>query len=161
MGARMIAAGPGAQRAPYSYRADPSVPAFPDDRPIIIFDGHCVLCSRFARFVLRHDRIANFRLMAAQSQLGQALYRHLSLDPVNFETNILFEDGRAWFKSEGSIRILSRLGFPWSLAVITTVIPRPLRDRLYDVVARNRIRWFGRQSACYLSDPGHQDRFLG
>src|SRR5258708_40315963 len=87
----------------YGYREDPSVPAFPDDRPIIIFDGHCVLCSRFARFVLRHDRRAVFRLMAAQTTVGQALYRHLHLDSGQFETNVLLEGGQAWFKSAGTL----------------------------------------------------------
>jgi predicted DCC family thiol-disulfide oxidoreductase YuxK len=63
------------------------------------------------RFVLRHDRRRRIRLLAAQTPLGAALYRHLGLDPVDYETNILIEDGRAWFKSEGSIRIFERLGF--------------------------------------------------
>ncbi len=59
-----------AAQQPYSYRGDPDVPAFPDDRPIIIFDGHCALCSGFARFVLKHDRRATFRLIAGQTLLG-------------------------------------------------------------------------------------------
>src|SRR5258708_23565220 len=95
----------------YGYREDPSVPAFPDDRPIIIFDGHCVLCSRFARFVLRHDRRAVFRLMAAQTTVGQALYRHLHLDSVQFETNVLLEGGQAWFKSAGANLEFPPFGF--------------------------------------------------
>jgi predicted DCC family thiol-disulfide oxidoreductase YuxK len=147
-------------RAPFSYRNDPGVPAFPDDRPIIIFDGHCVLCSRFARFVLRHDRRGLFRLTAAQTPLGQALFRHLGLDPVNFETNVLLEQGRAHVKSDGSIRIFVHLGFPWSLAFLAWLFPRPLRDRLYDFIAKNRLRWFGSQSVCFLADPAHRDRFL-
>jgi len=147
-------------RASFSYRNDPGVPAFPDDRPIIIFDGHCVLCSRVARFVLRHDRRGLFRLTAAQTPLGQALFRHLGLDPVNFETNVLLERGRAHFKSDGSIRIFVHLGFPWSLVLLAWLIPRPLRDRLYDLIAKNRLRWFGSQSVCFLADPAHRDRFL-
>jgi predicted DCC family thiol-disulfide oxidoreductase YuxK len=107
--------------APYSYKSDPAVPAFPDDRPIIIFDGHCVLCSRFARFVLRHDRRGVFRLTAAQTPLGQSLFRHIGLDPVNFETNVLLEDGQAYFKSDGTIRMFVHLGFPWSIAFIASV----------------------------------------
>ena len=144
----------------YSYRQNPSVPAFPDDRPIIVFDGHCVLCSRFARFVLRHDRRAVFRLMAAQTPIGQALYRHLRLDPVQFETNVLLENGQAWFKSAGTIRIFEHLGFPWSLCGVLRVVPRPLLDRLYNLIARNRLRWFGSQSICFRADPVHRDRFI-
>jgi len=134
----------------FSYRADPAVPSFPDDRPILIFDGHCVLCSRFVQFILRTDK----------NRLGTALYRHFGLDPVNYESNILIEDGRAWLKSEGFIRVFERLGFPWSLMSSGRLLPRPVRDWLYEVVARNRLRWFGVRQTCYLPDPSQADRFL-
>jgi predicted DCC family thiol-disulfide oxidoreductase YuxK len=148
-------------RDAFSYRGDPAVPAFPDDRPILIFDGNCVLCSSFAQFILRTDRKRRFRLMAAQTPLGAALYTHFGLNPVDYETNILVEDGRAWLKSEGSIRIFERLGFPWSLLSVARVLPRPLRDWLYEIVARNRLRWFGVRATCYLPDPSEADRFIG
>ena len=90
---------------PYSYRTDPSVPAFPDDKPIIVFDGLCVFCSASARFVLRFDRHARFRLLPAQSALGRALYVHYGLDPEDYESNILIADGKVWLKSESTIRI--------------------------------------------------------
>lgn len=144
----------------YSYRRDPSIPGFPDDRPIIIFDGHCVLCSRFARFVLRHDRREVFRLMAAQTPIGQSIYRHFHLDPVQFETNILLENGQAWFKSAGTVRMFEHLGFPWSLCGALRVVPRPWLDRIYNLIARNRLRWFGSQAICFLADPVHRDRFI-
>ena len=144
----------------YSWRDDPSVPAFADDRPTLIFDGHCVLCSSFAHFILRHDRERRFRLLAAQTPLGAALYRHLGLHPTEYETNILLEDGRAWLKSESSIRVFERLGFPWSLMTAVRVLPRPVRDWLYGKVARNRLRWFGTRTSCYRPDPSEADRFL-
>lgn len=145
----------------YAWRADPAVPRFPDDRPVIVFDGHCVLCSRWARFVLRHDRRGRYRLLAAQSPLGRALYVHLGLDPDDFETNLLLADGRVWVKAEGSIRMAEGLGLPWSLAGALRIVPRRLLDRLYDRVARNRFRWFGRRDTCYAPDPRWADRFLG
>jgi predicted DCC family thiol-disulfide oxidoreductase YuxK len=136
------------------------VPRFPDDRPIIIFDGFCAMCSGWARFVLRHDPRGMFRLVPAQSALGRALYIHYGLDPVDYETNILVEDGVAWFKSEGSIRMAERLGLPWRFAAVFRFLPRPLRDRLYNVIARNRLRIFGKREVCYISDPQYADRFL-
>jgi predicted DCC family thiol-disulfide oxidoreductase YuxK len=145
---------------PFSYRHDAAVPGFPDDRPIIIFDGHCAMCSGFARFVLRHDPRGTFRLLPAQSGLGRALYVHFGLDPVDYETNILLDDGVAWFKSEGSIRMAERLGFPWRLAAALRMLPRAWREALYDIVARNRLRIFGRREVCYVSDPQYADRFL-
>src|SRR5262249_53780228 len=122
-------------REAFSYRTDPTVPTFPDDRPIVIFDGKCVLCSSFVQFILTRDRRHRFRLMAAQTALGIALYQHYHLDPTDYETNILIEDGRAWLKSEGSIRIFERLGFPWSMVSILRVLPRRVRDWFYEIVA--------------------------
>lgn len=148
------------RRAAYSYRSDPEVPTFPDERPIIVFDGYCALCSGWAKFVLRHDRRHRYRLLRAQSPLGRALYVHYGLDPEDYETNILIEEGVAWFKSEGSIRMAEGLGPPWSLAAVFRILPRPLRDRLYAFVARNRLRFFGRRATCYVPQPDDQGRFL-
>ncbi|MFN7571779.1 MAG: thiol-disulfide oxidoreductase DCC family protein [Betaproteobacteria bacterium] len=144
----------------YSYRLDPAVPPFADDKPVIVFDGHCVLCSGFAQFVIRHDPQRRFRLLAAQSLLGAALYRHYGLDPVDYETNLLLADGRVWLKSEGSLRIFRLLGWPWSLLAVGRLLPLRLRDALYGVVARNRLRWFGRRDACFMPTPADADRFL-
>lgn len=147
-------------RDPYSYRHDPCVPRFPDDKPIIVFDGFCSLCSGWAAFVLRHDKHAGFRLLTAQSELGEALYRHYGLDPQDYETNILIEDGVAWFKSESSIRMLAGLGWPWRGAAALRVLPAGFRDWLYDRVAFNRLRLFGKRSTCYLPPSADADRFL-
>ena len=145
---------------PYSHRTDPAVPAFPDDRPIIVFDGHCALCSGWAQFVLRRDPRATYRLLPAQSPLGRALYIHYGLNPTDYETNILIADGIAWFKSEGCIRMAEGLGFPWSLAAVFRILPAAVRDRLYTFVARNRLRVFGPRATCYLPERRYQDRFL-
>lgn len=144
----------------YSYRGGSAVPGFPDDRPVIVFDGHCAMCSGLARFVLRHDRRGVFRLVAAQSALGRALYVHYGLDTVDYATNILLADGVAWFKAEGSIRMAERLGFPWRLAAAFRLLPRTWREALYDMVARHRLRVFGRRDVCYVSDSRYADRFL-
>jgi len=147
-------------RPPHSYRDDPAVPHFADDRPIIIFDGLCALCSGSAAFVLRHDASGVFRLLAAQSSLGHALYAHYGLDPTDYETMILIADGIAWFKSEAAIRIAQGLGLPWSLAVLVRIVPRAWRDALYAWVARNRLRWFGVRTVCYRGEPKFAERFL-
>ena len=136
------------------------MPAFPDDRPVVVFDGHCVMCSGFARFILRHDRAGRYRLLPAQTPLGRALYTHFGLDPLDFQTNILVENGVAWFKSESSIRIFAGLGFPWSIVKLSRVLPARWRDALYEIVARNRFRWFGRSDACMMPEPRFADRFL-
>ena len=147
-------------RETYSYRLDPAVPPFPDERPIIIFDGYCALCSGWANFVLRHDRSGTYRLLRAQSPLGRALYIHYGLDLEDYETNILIAHGRAWFKSEGSIRMAEGLGWPWKVAAVFRIVPRKVRDRMYEFVARNRLRIFGKRATCYVPDRRFEDRFL-
>ena len=95
---------------PYSYRADPAVPAFPDDKVLVVFDGVCVLCSGFAKFILKRDRAFAFRMTTAQSPLGQALYRHYGLDTEEFETNLVIADGRAYAKLDSVAVAGARLG---------------------------------------------------
>ncbi len=144
----------------YSYRFDPAVPAFPDDRPIVVFDGWCALCSGWARLILRYDRARRFRLLPAQSELARALYRHYGLDDRDHKTNLLLQDGLPWMKSESSIRMAEGLGWPWRLASMLRLLPLRRREALYDLLARNRYR-FGRRSSCYIPQPEHRDRFLG
>lgn len=145
---------------PYSYRDDTNVPDFPDDHPIIIFDGHCVLCSKWAQFVIGHDTSKKFKLLAAQSPLGHALYAHYGLDPVDYQTNILIADGVAWFESESSIRMLEGLGAPWSWFALARLLPRFIRDSAYALIARNRFRLFGRRDTCFAPTPDIKERFL-
>jgi predicted DCC family thiol-disulfide oxidoreductase YuxK len=149
-----------AERPPYSYRADPDVPPFPDDKALIVFDGVCVLCSGFARFVLKRDRRFTFRLATAQSPLGQALYRHYGLATDDFETNLVLAEGRAYAKLDTVAIAGARLGGPWRLLLALRAIPRPLADWLYDRVARNRYRLFGRTEACMMPPPQWRDRFI-
>ena len=145
---------------PYSYRRDASVPQFPDDRPVIIFDGHCVLCSGWADFVLRHDKQRRFRLLPAQTPLGHSLYVHYGLDPTNYQTHILIAGGLAYFKSDAGLRMAAGLGFPWSLAKGLRMLPARFRDAFYDRLARNRFRLYGRRDSCYAPSPQDRDRFL-
>ncbi len=145
---------------PYSYRLDPNVPKFPDDRPVIVYDGFCALCSGWARFVLRHDRRAKYRLLSAQSQLGRALYIHYGLDPGDYETNMLIEEGIVWVKSEACIRMAEGLGAPWSLVICLRILPRSVRDRIYESIARNRMRFMGRRQACYVQEGRDRERLI-
>jgi predicted DCC family thiol-disulfide oxidoreductase YuxK len=146
--------------APYSYRDDPSVPPFPDDKAVIVFDGHCAMCSGWARTVLRCDRVGRYRLLPAQTPLGRALYVHYGLDSDRYETNILIEQGRAYVKADSSIRMAEGLGFPFNLAKALRLLPRAAADRVYEFIARNRFRVFGRNDRCMMSLPGWEERFL-
>jgi predicted DCC family thiol-disulfide oxidoreductase YuxK len=145
---------------PYSYRTDPKVPRFPDDRPLIVFDGICIFCSAFIKMVLRHDRREAFRFVIAQSTLGQALYQHYRLDARVFETNLVIVDGRVYTKLDAFVQVAKTLELPWPLFAVVQVLPRFLADRLYDAIARNRYRLFGRTENCMVPPQHVKSRFL-
>ena len=132
----------------------------PGGQPLIIFDGHCVLCSATARFVLRHDRRRRFRLTTAQSGTGRTIQRRFGLDPDALETIVVVRDGRALTRSDAVLAIAAGLGWPWRAAAAFRLVPGFLRDPVYDLVARNRYRWFGRRDACWLPGPAEADRIL-
>lgn len=147
-------------RDAYSYRDDTEVPAFPDNRPLIVFDGYCGLCSRLVQFVLRHDRRATYRFVAAQTPLGTALFRHYGLDADDYDTFILLRDGRGHFVSDAAIEMARELAWPWSWSPVLRMVPKVVRDWIYLLIARNRMRFFGRSEACYLPAPEVKSRFL-
>ena len=125
----------------------------------ILFDGVCVLCSRWARFVIDRDPEASFRFVAVQEPYGQALARRLGINVELAETHAVVIDGRAYFKSDAAIAILSRLPrLSWMRAL--AVVPRLLRDPVYDAIARNRYRVFGRTETCLVPSPELRRHFL-
>ena len=150
----------GIERGPYSYRSDPSVADFPDDRPIIIFDGYCNLCTGWVHFILRHDSQAKFKLLAAQTTFGHSLYRHYGLDPGDYETNILLADGVAWFKAEGTIRMFQGLGRTWSAVRMFRILSRTVSRMIYECIAANRFRIFGKRESCFVEETEMKARFL-
>jgi predicted DCC family thiol-disulfide oxidoreductase YuxK len=136
------------------------VPAFPDDKALIVFDGVCVLCSGMARFVLRRDHKFAFRLTTAQSLVGQALFRHYGLDTETLQTNLVLIDGAPHAKLDTVTAVGKRLGGGWWLLSWLRIIPRPIGDWLYDTVARNRYLLFGRYQRCAMPEPQWRARFI-
>jgi len=150
-----------ARSADYTYRDDPSVPAFADDKPLILFDGECVFCSGWVQFLLKRDTEKRYRFIVAQTPLGEALYRHYGLETRDYETNLLLDKGRAYYKSDATIRMLEGLGMPWALAGVLRIVPRRIADAAYGVVARNRLRIAGRRESCMVPTVEMRERFLG
>lgn len=144
----------------HSWRRDPAVPGFPDGSPLIVFDGVCVLCSGFARFVARHDRSEVFRFTAAQSALGFALTRHAGLDPADPESNLVLAEGRIYAKAGAFAAVMSRLPAPWWLLAPVARRSGRLGERLYDTVARNRYSLFGKRDQCVRPDASWSRRVI-
>ncbi len=128
--------------------------------PVLLFDGVCNLCNASVQWVLPRDKAGLFRFAALQSEVGQDLLQHLGLDAGALDTVTLVDGNRVFTRSDAALEILRRLGRPWSWLSILRWLPRPLRDGLYNWVARNRYRWFGRREECWLPRPEWKTRFL-
>ena len=131
---------------------------WPDD-DIILYDGVCVFCSRWIRFVASRDVELRFRFTAIQSGYGTRLAQAFGINPDDPDTNAVVHGGVAYFKSDGALTVLSNLpGWGWVRAL--RVAPKPLRDAVYNLVARNRYRIFGRYEECFIPDAGFRDRVM-
>jgi predicted DCC family thiol-disulfide oxidoreductase YuxK len=128
---------------------------------IVLFDGECSFCNRSIQFIIRHDpgkrfQFASLHAPVAQQQLLQAGVRREHLP----DSIVLLEQDRVYTKSTAALRIARRLSGLWPLAYVFLLVPPLLRDAVYDLVARNRYRWFGRQQTCLLPTPEIRERFL-
>ena len=130
-------------------------------RPLIVFDGVCVFCSGFVRTVVRLDRKKRFRFATAQSPLGEALFRKHGLRTDSYDTSLTLVDNEAFTQLDGFIAVMAELGWPWRAAKALLVLPRPLRDRIYDRVAKNRYALFGRKDSCEIPSAELRERLIG
>jgi predicted DCC family thiol-disulfide oxidoreductase YuxK len=129
-------------------------------RDVVIFDGICNLCSHSVQFVLRHEAKPEILFASLQSAPGVQLLREFNFNPDEAKTFVLISGGVAYVKSAAAIRVARQFRGAWKLLSAVWVIPRPVRDYLYDVVARNRYRWFGQLEACMVPTPEIANRFL-
>lgn len=130
------------------------------DGPILLFDGDCNVCNASVDFVIARDPQARFRFASLQSDVAARLLEQAGAPADLPDSVVLLDEAGVHTRSDAAIRVAGRLGPPWSLLTVARIVPRPLRDRVYAWVARNRYRWFGRQSACRLPTPELRARFL-
>ena len=132
-----------------------------NDAPLILFDGDCNLCNGAVQFVIKRDRRARFRFASLQSEAGrQALAAAGTARDEQPDSILLVSDGRVLAKSAAALAIARRLRLPWPLLSVFWVVPYPLRDIVYDCIARNRYRWFGKRDECWVPTPELRQRFL-
>ena len=132
--------------------------AWPDD-DVILFDGVCVFCSRWVRFVADRDTQKRFRFTTIQSTYGARLAEVLGIDASDPDTNAVIHGGIAYKKSDGALTVLSNLP-GWRFARLGFAVPKPLRDAVYNLIARNRYRIFGKFDACIVPQPDLRARVL-
>ena len=126
----------------------------------ILFDGVCNLCNGFVQFVIARDPAARFRFAPLQSPAADALLREAGVSSPLPDSVVLVEDGSIFVRSDAALRIARGLRFPWPLAFGFTVVPRAIRNRVYDLIAARRYRWFGRRETCMVPTPDLARRFL-
>jgi predicted DCC family thiol-disulfide oxidoreductase YuxK len=132
-------------------------------RAVVLFDGVCNLCNGFVQFVIPRDPDGYFQFAALNSEAAARVLsttREARHGGPLVDSIMLVEDGVVYVRSAAALRIARRLGFPWVLGYALMIVPRPLRDAIYDLVARRRYRWFGRRETCMVAGPGVRDRFL-
>ncbi len=149
------------QQPRYSYRSDRHVPDFDDTRPLLIFDGLCVLCSGGVQFMMRHDRDGTCRFATIQHLVPQALYKHYGLDATRFTTFMVLADGVPHTKWRGLLAAAGLMGGGWKvLGTVGRLLPSALGNLIYDVVQNNRLQWFGARATCYMPSEAERQRFL-
>lgn len=128
--------------------------------PVILFDGVCNLCNSSVQFVIRRDKKGSFRFASLQGRSGQQYLQQYHLPVDAFNSFVLIENNKVYTRSTAALRVARQLGGGWKLLYGFIVIPRFIRDAVYNLVAKNRYRWFGKKEACMIPSPELKARFL-
>lgn len=132
----------------------------PPGKALLLFDGVCNFCNGSIQYILERDRHEKFCFASLQSPLGRAVTAALGIPPQSMDTFIMLESGRAYIRSNAALGVLRRMGGWRSLFYGLIVIPRPLRDAVYSLIADNRYRWFGKRDSCMMPTPEIRRRFI-
>ena len=128
--------------------------------PILLFDGVCRLCSGTVRFVIRRDPTKRIRFASLQSDIAKQLLAHDPGLASDLNSVVLIDDGEVYTKSDAVLRTVAKLHRLWPAVSVFRIVPRLIRDAVYDWVGRNRYRWFGKRDECWVPDESLSDRFL-
>lgn len=133
----------------------------PTDKKIILFDGVCNFCSDAVLKTIRYDKKNQFVFASLQSDIGIKITTHLGIDTSKIDSIILYEPNEAYYiKSSAALRIIKEFGGLWSVAQIFWVIPESFRNIVYDFIAKNRYKWFGKKETCMIPTKEIQEKFL-
>jgi predicted DCC family thiol-disulfide oxidoreductase YuxK len=131
-----------------------------EDYSVILFDGVCNLCNSSVNFIIDRDKRRIFRYATQQSESGQAYLKSYDLQTDTGESIILIEQGTVYIRSSAALRIAKKMDGAWPLMYIFMAVPRFIRDPAYNIIAKNRYKWFGRTEECRVPTPELQELFL-
>lgn len=133
----------------------------PTDKKIILFDGVCNLCDNTVQFIIKHDKKDIFRFVALQSDLGISIINHIGIDISKTDSIILYEPGQAYYyKAQAAIKIAKELGGIYAILNIFSILPNKINNAVYDFVAKNRYKWYGKKDECMIPTPEMKAKFL-
>ena len=131
-----------------------------EEGKIVLFDGVCNFCNSSVNFIIDKDKSDVFRFASLQSDFGQMRLKEFKLPTDSFSTLILVSNGKCFTRSSAALRIAKELSFPYNLIFAFIVIPPFIRNFFYDIVSRNRYRWFGKKDACRIPSPEERAKFI-
>ena len=133
---------------------------FANDKKIVLFDGVCNLCNSSVQFIIKHDKKNQFLFGSLQGETGQQYLEKFHLPLNAFNSFMLVENELLYTRSTAALRMLKHLGGGWQLLYALMVVPRFIRDAVYNLIAKNRYKWFGKQEACWIPTPALKAKFL-
>ena len=131
-----------------------------DKKSIILFDGLCNLCNSSVQFILKHEKNQNFLFASLQSDACAKILLQLNYKNNDLNSLVLIEGNKIYKKSTAALRIIKELKPMWHWFYILIIVPKFIRDSVYDLIAKNRYRWFGKKNTCMVPSPEIQERFL-
>lgn len=133
----------------------------PNDKKIILFDGVCNLCNSSVKYVIKHDKKDEFRFVPIQSELGQKIIKHIGISEKHTDSVIFYKPGKVYYyKSTAALEIAKSLNGFFTYALIFRIIPSAIRDIIYDYIAKNRYKWYGKNESCMIPTPESKSKFL-
>ena len=127
---------------------------------ILLFDGHCSLCNAAVDFVLKRDAKKKLLLASIQGSAGQKILKKYQLPPSYLDTLVLVEQGKVYLGSTAALRVARLLGGGWPLFYLLIIVPKGIRDRIYQWIGTHRYQWFGQKSSCRMPTASEKSRFL-
>jgi len=135
-------------------------PNITENDSVILFDGVCKLCNAWSQFIIKFDTQQRFTLCSVQSPEGQAILKYFKMPTDHFDTMLYVEGNQCFDKSDAFLNVVNKLGLPWRLLYVFKIIPKGVRNWLYDRIALNRYSLFGKYDTCMLPNKEHSNRFL-
>lgn len=131
-----------------------------NSKGVILFDGVCNFCNSSANFIIRHDKKDYFRFTPLQSEIGMKISEKYNLDSGNLKSVILVDKGKIYTKTTAALRIAKQLSGAWPVLYVFIIVPPPIRDVVYNIIAKYRYKWWGERDACMIPTPEIRKKFL-